>query len=151
MFILAAGQTLVILTEGIDLSVGSVIGLTACLAGGIIIEDGNNFIGILVAMIIGLGIGLLNGLMISHLKVPAFVATYGMMMLARGLAIAYMKGEVFWGFNSTFRFLGAGSVGPIPMPIIMGVLVYIVFYFLLGILNFWPIGISCLEIIEMQP
>lgn len=136
LFILAAGQTLVILIEGIDLSVGSIVGLTACMAGGIIIENGNNLGGITLALLIGLGIGLLNGLMIAYTRVPAFIATYGMMMLARGLTNAYMKGEVFWGFNEAFRFIGAGSVGPIPVPIIFGLLVYLVFYLLLNYSTF---------------
>ncbi len=139
LFILAAGQTLVILTEGIDLSVGSIVGLTACLAGGIIIKDGNNLGGIAVALLVGVIVGLLNGLMISYVRVPAFISTYGMMMLARGLTNAYMKGEVFWGFNETFRILGAGSLGPIPVPIIIGSLVYLVFF---GLLKYSTFGRS---------
>jgi len=136
LFILAAGQTLVILTEGIDLSVGSVVGLTGCIAGSLIIKNGHNIQGILVAMILGSLIGLLNGLIISKIKIPAFIATYGMMMVARGFTIAFMKGEVYWGFNDTFRFLGAGSIGSIPIPILLALFVFIIIYFILNKTNF---------------
>lgn len=136
LFILAAGQTLVILTEGIDLSIGSIIGFTACMAGSLVINDGNNVIGIFLAIILGMLIGLINGYIISHIRVPAFVTTYGMQILIRGLTIAFMKGDVYWGFNDSFRFIGAGSIGAIPMPIIIGVLVLIIFYFLLNYSTF---------------
>ncbi len=136
LFVLAAAQTLVILTEGIDLSVGSVVGLSACLAGGFIIGGGNNGLGVLVALVVGSILGLANGLMVAKARLPAFIATYGMMMLARGFAVAYMQGNVYWGFNPAFRFLGAGSVGPIPVPVLIAIAVFILVYFLLHFTNF---------------
>lgn len=116
-FILSAGLTLVILTGGIDLSVGAVLGLSACL-GASLIAGGHLLLGIGAALGAGLACGIVNGFLVTRFRIPAFMATYGMLWIASGLTHVFMQGEVIHGFDKTFRFIGAGHVGPIPAPVI---------------------------------
>lgn len=115
--ILALGMTFVIITGGIDLSVGSVVGLTGMLAGGLIQEGltiGNKTIyfsvpAIIVLMLIfGCLIGLINGLIITKLNVAAFIATLGTMYICRGLANLRSGGATFPKLNG---FEGLGNTG----------------------------------------
>jgi ribose transport system permease protein len=116
-FILSAGLTLVILTGGIDLSVGAVLGLTACLGASLIVS-GHTELGIMAALAVGLACGVANGVLVTQLRIPAFIATYGMLWIAHGLTYVFMMGEVIHGFDTSFRFIGAGHVGPVPAPVI---------------------------------
>ena len=115
--ILALGMTFVIITGGIDLSVGSVVGLTGMLAGGLIQEGltiGNKTIyfsvpAIIVLMLIGgCLIGLINGLIITKLNVAAFIATLGTMYICRGLANLRSMGATFSNISG---YAGLGNVG----------------------------------------
>jgi ribose transport system permease protein len=117
-FLLSAGLTLCVLTGGIDLSVGAVLGLSACL-GAALIAAGQTGAGILAALGVGALVGLANGLVVAYVRLPPFIATYGMLWIAHGLAYVFMKGEVIHGFPPAFRFIGAGYVGPIPAPILV--------------------------------
>jgi ribose/xylose/arabinose/galactoside ABC-type transport system permease subunit len=88
-----------------------------------------------LALLIGLGIGallgLINGLIITRFKVPPFVATLGMMTIARGLALTYTEGRPITGLPDSYRFIGTGSVGPIPVPILIAALVFALCFILL--------------------
>lgn len=115
--ILGLGMTFVIITGGIDLSVGSVVGLTGMLAGGLIQEGltiGNktlyfNVPAIIVIMLVfGCLVGLVNGLIITKLKVPAFIATLGTMYICRGLANLRSGGATFPNLNG---YEGLGNTG----------------------------------------
>jgi ribose transport system permease protein len=117
-FLLSAGLTLCVLAGGIDLSVGAVLGLSACL-GAALIASGRTATGIAAAVGVGALSGLANGLVVAYVKLPPFIATYGMLWIAHGLAYVFMKGEVIHGFPPAFRFVGAGYVGPIPAPIVV--------------------------------
>jgi ribose transport system permease protein len=119
-FLMAAGLTLVVLTGGIDLSVGAVLGLAACVGAGFIAK-GFVLTGILVALGAGLACGIVNGVLVAYVGIPAFIATYGMLWVAHGLGYVFMKGEVIHGFPPGFRQLGAGFVGSIPVPLLAGV------------------------------
>jgi len=117
-FLLSAGLTLCVLAGGIDLSVGAVLGLSACL-GAALIASGRTATGIAAALGVGALSGLANGLVVAYVKLPPFIATYGMLWIAHGLAYVFMKGEVIHGFPPAFRFVGAGYLGPIPAPIVV--------------------------------
>lgn len=117
-FLLSAGLTLVVLTGGIDLSVGAVLGLSACV-GAALIAKGFLILGIAAALGVGLACGLANGLMVAYVGIPAFIATYGMLWVAHGLGYVFMKGEVIHGFDPTFRALGAGFWAGIPVPVLV--------------------------------
>jgi len=122
LFLMASGLTLVILTAGLDLSVGANIGLSACLAAVAIKSTGSPWLGVAVGVGCGSLIGLLNGLLVTALRVPAFIATYGMMWLILGATYSYMGGETVHGFPPAFRQFGSGYFLGIPIPIYMMIL-----------------------------
>ena len=122
LFLMASGLTLVILTAGLDLSVGANIGLSACLAATVIKMTGSPWLGVATGVGCGSVIGLLNGLLVTALRVPAFIATYGMMWLLLGTTYFYMAGETVHGFPPSFRQFGSGYFLGIPIPIYMMVL-----------------------------
>lgn len=130
MVILGVGETIVVLTAGIDLSIGAVLAISS-VCSALSIKAGVPLpLALLVGMGVGLGLGLLNGLMVAVVKLPAFIATYGMLWVASGFAVMLLKGHVIYGFNDDFRFLGIGALFGIPMPIIIMVLVLIPAYVL---------------------
>jgi len=117
-FLMAAGLTLVVLTGGIDLSVGAVLGVAACL-GASFLNAGDIALGVLAALAAGLACGAVNGLVVSYIRVPPFIATYGMLWIAHGIGYIFMKGEVIYGFPPVFRAIGAGFTGAIPTTVIV--------------------------------
>lgn len=137
--ILGIGMTFVIISGGIDLSVGSVAGLAGMISGGLIAQGivmqtqvvfFNTWVVVLIALGVGLAVGLANGFLVSFLKIPAFIATLGTMYIARGAAMLTNSGQTFpnlvgkaeWG-NTGFPFLGAGEFLGIP----------IIIWFMIGI------------------
>ncbi len=133
---LGMGMTMVIITGGIDLSVGSVLALTSCLAAGLIKSHQTAMWGVLLALGVGLMCGLLNGLMVAKVKLPPFVATYGLQWVARGIAYIFMSGRIIYGFGRGFRFLATGYLAGIPMPVVFMVAIYILFFFLMHYTTF---------------
>jgi ribose transport system permease protein len=117
VFFMASGLTLVILTGKIDLSIGATVGLSACVAATIIKSTGSPWIGGLAAIGIGALVGLGNGLMVTKLRIPSFIATYGMLWVAQGATYYYMSGQSVYGFPPGFRALGSGYLLGIPIPI----------------------------------
>lgn len=134
-FLLSAGLTMVVITGGIDLSVGAVLGLAACV-GAALIAKGFLFMGIATALLVGLACGLANGLMVAYIGIPAFIATYGMLWVAHGLGYVFMKGEVIHGFDPAFRALGAGFWGGIPVPVLIAAIVLLFLHVVLHLTRF---------------
>ena len=91
-FIVAAGLTIVVLTGGIDLAVGAILGLAACLSASLI-SQGYLGSGIASALLCGLACGMANGVLVSYGRIPAFIATYGMLWIAHGLGYVWSKKE----------------------------------------------------------
>ncbi|CAN5608898.1 ribose ABC transporter permease [soil metagenome] len=125
---ISVGMTLVVLTAGIDLSVGSVLALCGAITAGLLkngieIPSSNLFIGftILGATVAGLLAGSLlgwfNGWAITKFKVPPFVATLAMLTIARGLTMLWTKGFPITGLNENFAYLGTGWFIGIPLPV----------------------------------
>ncbi len=129
--IISVGMMLVILTAGIDLSVGSILALTVVVTADLMHQDIPVFLAVAAGMGIGGLLGLVNGMLISRMKVPPFIATLGMMSFARGLALAYTGGKPVTGFDEGFRFLGTGVIAQIPMPVIIAFIVLLSGYILL--------------------
>lgn len=129
-FLIASGLTLVVLTGAIDLSVGAVLGLAACL-GASILAGGDLVLGIAAALAVGLTCGLANGIVVAYIRVPSFIATYGMLWIAHGIGYVFMRGEVIHGFPPALRFIGTGFLGPIPMLVIAAALTLAVLHVLL--------------------
>ena len=117
--VMAIGMTFVILTAGIDLSVGSILALTGVLCASF--EHAGLPVLLIVIATLGIGalIGSLNGLIITKGKVTPFVVTLGMMSVARGLAHIYTDGQPISGFGDAFRDIGAGDLFWLPVPIII--------------------------------
>lgn len=123
LFFLASGLTLVVLTGGLDLSVGANIGLSACLAATVIKSTGSSMLGTLVGLCAGTLVGLANGLMVTGLRIPSFIATYGMLWVLHGITYYYMAGDTIHGFPAGFRQVGSGYVLGVPIPVYLMVAV----------------------------
>jgi ribose transport system permease protein len=117
--IMAVGMTFVILTGGIDLSVGSILAFSGALAAGMLKADAALPWVILVALAVGALLGLANGVIITVGRITPFVATLGMMSIARSLTLIYCNGYPISGFRPDFRFIGGGDLLGIPFPIVV--------------------------------
>jgi ribose transport system permease protein len=124
--IIAVGMTFVILTAGIDLSVGATLALSTVVTANLLQQGIPVLLAVLIGLALGAALGFLNGIIITKAHVPPFVATLGMMTVARGLALTYTQGRPITGLPDAFRFIGTGSLGPIPMPIIIAALTFLV-------------------------
>lgn len=123
--IVAVGMTFVILTAGIDLSVGAIVGLTAVSVAWCVVQGFGIVPSVLAGLAIGVALGALNGLGITVTRVPPFVMTLGMMTMARGLALTFSNGRpIATGAEAeAFRFIGAGNVLGIPVPVLIFALI----------------------------
>ena len=129
-FLMAAGLTIVVLTGGIDLALGAILGLAACLSASLM-SQGHLAWGILAALAVGLAAGSVNGLLVTFGRIPPFIATYGMLWIAHGLGYVFMKGEVIYGLPAGFRFIGTGLVWGIPVPVIVAAALLVVLHVML--------------------
>ena len=131
--IIAVGMTFVILTGGIDLSVGSILALSGMIAAGLMKNNGIGvFIASVAAILVGGGIGLINGVLITKGKIAPFVVTLGMVTIARGLTLIYSKGYPVSGFSPEFRQLGGGYFLGIPIPVIIFIATVALAWFILN-------------------
>jgi ribose transport system permease protein len=119
-------MTFVILTAGIDLSVGATLALSTVVTANLLQQGIPVLLAVLLGLVLGAAVGFLNGLIITKARVPPFVATLGMMTVGRGLALTYTQGRPITGLPEAFRFIGTGSLGPIPMPIVIAGLTFLV-------------------------
>ena len=129
-FIIGCAMTFVIITAGIDLSVGSFVALSSVLMAGLTVNYGLPWPFAIVLTILAVaGVGLLNGLAISRQGLQPFVVTLAMMSIARGLALAYTDGTPIFIADKTVLALGNGYLGPIPIPVaiaaVIGILSHI--------------------------
>jgi len=119
--IMAIGQAMVIITGGIDLSMGSVLGLAGMVAGVLLNHEHGVALAFAVALAAGIAAGALNGFLVVRVGMPPFVPTLGMLSLARGLAFVLSEGRSISDFgraSDAFRTLGAGELGGVPTPIL---------------------------------
>jgi len=129
--LLAVGMTFVILTGGIDLSVGSLLALSGLVCAAV--EKGGTGLlsvtageakgyglltAVVAAIVVGLAGGMLQGLGVSRLGVPPFIVTLGGMSAFRGAALLFSQGQPISGFREAYRFWGQGMIGPVPVPVI---------------------------------
>jgi len=127
--LVALGQLLVIITAGIDLSVGSVMGLSCVLAALMLKAGAPPAVALAASLAIGAALGAVNGTLLTKLKLPhPFIPTLGMMNVARGLALVISGGFPISELPASFRFLGAGSVLWIPAPVLLVVLFCVLFH-----------------------
>ena len=132
--IIAMGMTLVILTGGIDLSVGSVVAITSVIVGLVMVRMNMPiWLAIIAGIMVGVVVGLLNGIMIVKTKVPPFIITLGMMGLARGAALVITKGSSISGFPPSYLDIGQGFIfNLIPIPVVIAVVLAIIVHIILS-------------------
>jgi ribose transport system permease protein len=124
------GQMVVLIAGGIDISVGSTMAMAASLAIGL--QPFGTPFAVMGALTFGLGIGVLNGLLVTRGKIVAFVATLGTMSLVRGLLLTYTGQASLVGTDPAFTFWGDGQIGPVPVSFLVVLAVLAALYALLG-------------------
>ena len=135
--IIAIGMTFVMLTAGIDLSVGSVVALGGALAAGLAVQQElGTFVGIGLALLAGAAVGIVNGLLIVKGKMPPFVATLSTLAIARGLTLVYTQGRPIAGIDDRFIFLGSGQILGIATPVIIMAIIFVIAYIVLRFTSF---------------
>lgn len=136
---LSIGMTLVILTGGIDLSVGAILALAGAVAAGLlknglglkafgVVLQFTPFGAVIAGILTGLALGLFNGVAITKFKLPPFVATLGMLSIGRGLTMLWTGGFPVTSLGTTFGFIGAGIFLGVPMPVWISAVLVVLFY-----------------------
>src|SRR5581483_5512594 len=115
--VIAVGMTLIVMTKGIDLSVGSIVGVSSMIAASLL--PNGILVGIAAGLLCGLVCGLINGVLIAKLKLPDFIVTLGSMSIYRGLALIYTQGKPIYGIDKLFRSIFAGAAFGIPTPVLI--------------------------------
>lgn len=130
--ICAMGMMMIILTGGIDLSMGSVIGVVGALNAYMMTSmDIHPLVSTGICLVIAALYGLFNGVVIAKLHVPPMVATLATMTGGRGLCYVITKGVSIYGFSSAYKILGQGYIGPIPIPVILASIFVIIAWWIL--------------------
>jgi ribose/xylose/arabinose/galactoside ABC-type transport system permease subunit len=130
--VIAVGMTFVILTAGIDLSVGSVVSFAGIAIAAALGRWDSILIAVLVAAAVGVGAGLFGGTLVARLRVPAFITTLGMLNVFAAGAQIWNGGRPIPITNQAVVLLGAGYVGPIPAPVIVLFVTYVVGWYVLS-------------------
>lgn len=143
--ILAVGMTFVITGAGIDLSIGSMLAVCTCVAGALLKDYGWPLVPVIFLTLgLGTGIGLINGLIITRLFLPPFIATLGMMVALRGVALVHSSGRIYHAFPTSLLTLGRGMIfGVLPAPIAIAFAVVFIGYILFAWTEF---GRYCMAI-----
>ena len=135
---LATGMTMVIILGGIELSVGSVIALSGCVAAGAVVYFHLPIIvGFILAVLVGALVGVFNGFVICKTDIPPFIVTLASMNIAKGIALVITGGAPIRCMEDMFKWPGAGYIGPFPVP---AVLMIIVFIFAVFVVNRTQLG-----------
>ncbi len=135
--ILSVGMTVVILSGGIDLSVGAVLALSTTTVAGAMLAGVPIPVAIAMALGVGLLCGSINGLLVAYVRLPAIIVTLAMMEIPRGAALLYTKGYPLSNLPEAFAFWGRGQVLGVPTPILIMLAVFAVAYL---VLNHYPVG-----------
>jgi ribose transport system permease protein len=130
--LLGIGETLVIITGGIDLSLGSMVAFTNMLVAYLMVDMGLPiWLSIVIVLIVSCLIGLLHGVFVTKLKVPAFIITLGTLMWARGLASYIRRGWIISGLPESFFFIGQGEVLGVPFQFLVLIVIALTVAFIL--------------------
>ena len=134
--IAAVGSTIVLISGGIDLTVGSVIGLAVIAVGAMLTVGAPLGVAVLGTLLVGALVGLINGVLIVQARINPLIATLGMMSIIRGFAFVYSGGVSHAIVSEDFSFLGRGRVAGMPLPILVMLLLYIVAWAIMKYTNF---------------
>ena len=134
------GQTFVIIVGGFDLSVGAVMGLTACTSAILMVKAGLSVLAaVIIALLLATLCGFINGLVTNYVKVNAFISTFGMWGMALGVALVITDERVVFGFPDTLRVFHDGNLLGIPVPLIIVAIVWAILHF---VLKSTPYGVA---------
>lgn len=129
--IIAVGMTFVIISAGIDLSVGSMVAFSGVVLASVLHAGWPLPLALLLGLATGSLCGAVNGLLITLGKLPPFISTLGMMSVARGAALVYTGGRPISGFDPEFRLLATGELFFIPLPVVLMIGIYLIAHFVL--------------------
>ena len=130
------GQMVSILLKGINLSVGSVMGLSSVVTGLVLVNGVPLIPGVAIGLLVGLAAGLISGYLIAYTEMPAFISTFGMRGIAMGAALVLSNESVIWGFTENLRLIHDGAILGIPAPFWALLVVYALFYLMLKYTSF---------------
>jgi ribose transport system permease protein len=134
---IAVGMTLVIISGGIDLSVGSTAAFAAVVGAKAMVAGLPLPVAILAACLVGMGSGLANGLLVAYAGLQPFIVTLGTLSIFRALALIVTDGNPVFGVTSNFRAIFASHIGPLPIPVVLVIIVGILAWVLL---RYTPLG-----------
>jgi len=127
--VIAVGMTIVVMTKGIDLSVGSIVGVSSMIAASFLADS--PWLGVLAGLFVGLACGFLNGVLIAKLKLPDFIVTLGAMSIYRGAALIYSDGQPIYSISKDFRSVFAGQLLGIPTPVLIALAIALLGFLLI--------------------
>lgn len=131
--IASIGMTFVILIGGIDLAAGSVITIVNVVCAYLMVKMGFSMAAaVICSLVLAAAIGLLNGFMVAQIKMPAIIATFATQIIFEGAAYLLSGGTPIYGFDSRFKVIGQGYVGPVPVPVIIMAVCFLVGAFILN-------------------
>ena len=129
--VIAVGLTFVIISGGIDLSVGSLVAFSGVITASLLQRAVPVPLALLAGLMTGLACGLVNGLLITFGRLPPFIATLGIMSVARGGSLLYTDGRPVSGFGEEFRWIATGEILRVPVPVVIMIVVYVIAHFVL--------------------
>ncbi|NKB68257.1 MAG: ABC transporter permease [Candidatus Latescibacteria bacterium] len=137
--VVVIGESICLLSGKFDLSVGSTAGLTGALAAWLMVAGQpaasgwqlDPLVAIPLVLMVGMAIGLFNGFFIAKIGMNPLLTTLATMIFVRGLALIVTSGESLYEFPAVYRFLGSGSLGPVPMAVLLLLVLLLVFHFIL--------------------
>ncbi len=124
--IIAVGMTMVILTAGIDLSVGAILAFSSVITAWFLVSGYVPLLAAAAGLVVGAVLGFINGILVARFLLPPFIATLGSMTFIRGLTLSFTQGRPITGLPAVFRTMGTGRLGPVPLPVIIMLLVFTV-------------------------
>ncbi len=131
LLIIALPMTILIMTEGLDLSMGAVLALGTVVLALVLVATGSITLALAVAIFVGLCFGIFNGVLIAYAGIPPFVVTLGSLGMAQGLALVLSDGQSIVGISEAVQQLYSGTLLAVPIPIWIGAAIYAVFHILL--------------------
>jgi ribose transport system permease protein len=130
--ILAVGMTFVIISGGIDLSVGSGVAFLGVCSALLSTRGANFFLTLVITVLLGALMGLFNGLIITRAEIPPFIVTLATLSIVRGGALAISSGQSVSGLDPIYRWIGRGYIGPIPFPVCLMLAIFLIGHFILA-------------------
>jgi len=131
LVITAIGETFVIVSGGIDLSVGSILGLSGIIMSKAYASGMNTFFSVVLGLSVGITCGLVNGYLITLIKIAPFIVTLGMLSIARGIILVITEGFAITDISPLIAKIGQGYIGQVPIPVIFMLSISIIMAFIL--------------------